>query len=371
MGTHKIIWSILVFIIGHLTFKSDQTTTIHHNIKVIHPGISRTDPVDCVLVETRNAHGKPISFSMKVQSVVCGDSQCRIDMVQIVWDPIGRYQRFSLAPGVALEKAKGANFTEKDYEKLHTILANATSPLKEVYKEEVVGTVGSEGIDALSGETIILDKTAYVKGAVWTCYSLWHWVHGSVQNKIRAITGKSFSLKQLTTNLKNEDKAFQYYALEQLGQRKTYTQQYTEQVRSAIKKNPALMEVGLLYFQEAPRTIFEENIVQLLNFSEAKNRELCLQRVFQYKEDLSASFLKRLIKALRSSSSFKEIHMLLTILRDRKGASQELTNDLFPFLENDNFLIARGIYWFLSEQKLTHNQKGKLHSFYVAHQHKL
>lgn len=370
-GIPKIIWSFFFLTLGSSSFEEYKYNEVQHAIKVIHPGISLTNAVDCVLIETWDVAGKPKTFSMNVESVVCGDSQCRIDIVQIVWNNIGKYEKFILPQGVELEKAKGEHFNKKDYEKLHKILNNEKSPLKEVYKEEVVGTVGSEGVDALSGETILLDKTSYVKGAVWTCYSLWHWVHGDVQNHIRSITGKSFSRSELISYLKSKDKEFQRFALEELLRRKAYSADYIEQVRLAIKKNPALIELGLQYFENASALIFEENIMQLLNFSTPKNRELCLQYVSKFKGELSSSFLERLIEDLSSSNSFQEINTFLNILSHRKATSEELINKLFPFLKNDNFLIARRIYWFLSKEKLLTNQQEKLDAFFVKHENKL
>ena len=61
---------------------------------------------------------------MYVETVVCGDSQCKIDTVKIYWNALGYYDRLVVPFGVELEKAEGKKFDSKDYEKLNTILSN-------------------------------------------------------------------------------------------------------------------------------------------------------------------------------------------------------------------------------------------------------
>ena len=128
-----------------------------------------------VKIKAKEKEGAADQFYMDVKTVVCGDSQCRIDTVRIFWDELGMYDRLVLPKGIQLEKAEGEHFDQADYKKLDAILADKNCSLKEVYKEEVVGTEATEGVDGISGATIILNNKDYVKGAVWTCYTLWHW----------------------------------------------------------------------------------------------------------------------------------------------------------------------------------------------------
>ncbi|MEM6770624.1 MAG: hypothetical protein AAF597_08585, partial [Bacteroidota bacterium] len=72
---------------------------VYHDVAVIHPGVDVATPVTCRLVEVRNASGHPTEFYLDVPSVVCGDSQCRVDTVRIFWNAFGDYERLLLPFG--------------------------------------------------------------------------------------------------------------------------------------------------------------------------------------------------------------------------------------------------------------------------------
>ncbi len=371
IGFSKITLPVFLFFFGITFFNAVQPSEIKHKIKVIHPGISLTDSVKCILVEVQNEKSKPYEFYMDVKSVVCGDAQCRIDIVRVFWDKLGFYNRLELPEGVELEKAKGHHFTEADYEKLNTNLSDPNSPLKNVLKEEVVGTVGSEGVDAMTGATMILEKTAYVKGAVWTCYSLWHWVHGDAINHIRNITGDACSLNELESFLNIENAVFQLFALEQFTRRKNYESEIVELILSVIDKNPPTIKSGIAYFENAPVSVFSNGIHEIMNFSNSENRLLCLNAILKTDHSLSQDFFDQLTFQFSETDSFEEIHLFLKILENKKRVFPRIHEQLLPHLENENFLIARRVYWFLEEQNLSENQRKKMKAFYLKNENRL
>ncbi|WP_123896765.1 hypothetical protein [Aureibaculum marinum] len=368
---NKFLNIVLVICIGNWTFfNTVSKNEIIHSIKVFHKGISLTESVDCNLIEVQNEYQQPIEYYMDVESVVCGDNHCKVDFVRIFWDIFGQYKRFELPDKVKLEKAEGKDFTAEDYEKLNSILHDENSSLKDVYKHEIVSTVGTEGIDALSGSTILLEKSAYVKGAVWTCYSLWHWVHGDIKQIIRNITGKSQSIKSLQSYLSSNKKVKKLFGLEQLNHRKDYSEKSVQLVVSAIEQSSTLLKPSLLYLENAPNKVYINTIQKLLKQFESENRLFCLQHLLKTKQKLPLEFYYKL-SDLYKDFTYQEIHVLLKILNTKYDISPQMINHLLPLLNHNDFLIARRLYWFLQKQDLLQEQESRIQTFYLEWKDKL
>ncbi|WP_159439327.1 hypothetical protein [Tenacibaculum agarivorans] len=349
---------------------TDNKIEIPHKINVLHKGISLTEPVACTLIEVKNDKKQPIAYYMNVKSVVCGDKRCRVDLIKIFWDILGGYSHVELPDGVDLEKDEGENFTNDDYTKLNIILSDADSPLQNVYKHEIVSTIGSEGIDALTGATILVDKSSYVEGAVWTCYSIWHWIHGDTKQILRNITGDSFSELQLKDYLKSNKKEQQLFALEQLTIRKDFSKETMTLVSEIIQKKPYLVKPSIPYLNNTTNSFFRKTMQTLIINSNTKNRLLCFNEILKTKQPLSTSFFESL-DLNYSSLTFEEVHLLLKIFIAKKLTTNSIKNKLIELLKSKHFLTARRVYWFLKNQKLTKEQEKILHQFYKANQERM
>lgn len=367
----------LVFLIGFLNaFWGLKSTIIspknevEHSIQIIHKGISPTEVIECTLVEIQNERKRPISFYMDVESVVCGDKQCRIDIVRIYWDNLGRFKQLSIPNEVALEKAKGTHFTQADYQKLDKILKDKNSPLAEVYKNEIVSRGGSEGIDGMSGATVLLEKEAFVEGAVWTCYSLWHWVHGETQQIIRTITGATFTIAELQDLLKQDSLDWQYLAIEEFIKRKEFSPSVVASMEVAIKQHATLLKKSLLYWELAPNAIYTKTLSEFIQIAERKNRLLILNQLLKTKQVLTTHFFNDL-SPLLASFSYPELAKFLMLLDQHQVRSTKLNAQLVLLLNKDNFLIARRIYWFLSGQPLSKEQTKMLEIFFLENEDRL
>lgn len=352
------------------TQKPIQTPESVHLIEVIHPGISTVEPVECHLVERKSDDRSAHEFYLDVASVSCGDTQCRVDTLRLFWDQLGRYSRIELPNGVDLEKSQGQKFSKKDYDKLDATLSDANSPLREVYKDEIVGTVGGEGIDALSGATVILDKSAYVEGAVWTCYTLWHWVHGDIKIVIRNMSGDELTVSMLQGYLNSNDPDDQWFAMEQLTRRGVYTQQTIASVLATTEKNPDLTKAALAYWRQASDSIYAIGMMAQIEHSQGEYRWLCLNDIWLAKRDLPEECYDSLMADV-SNYSYEDIHVLLKILKTQDELSPRAVNELLLLLYQEDFLIARVVYWLLSSQELNEAQAKKTKQFYDSWKDKL
>lgn len=343
---------------------------VEHSIQIIHKGISTTEVIECTLVEIQNDRKRPVSFYMDVESVVCGDKQCRVDIVRIYWDNLGRFDQLSIPNGIALEKAKGEHFTAADYQKLDKILKDENSPLAEVYKNEVVSTGAGEGIDGMSGATVLIEKNAFVEGAVWTCYSLWHWVHGETQQIIRNITGADFSITELQDLLKKGRVDWQYFAIEEFIKRKEFSPSTVTSIISAIQQDATLLKKSLQYWELAPNAIYTKTLSKLIEVAGRKNRLLILDKLLKTKQALTIDFFNNLPLTM-ANFTYPELTKFLLLLDRHQVNSTKLTAQLLPLLNNNNFLIARRTYWFLSEQPLSEEQAKMLAIFFLENEDRL
>lgn len=371
MGLFKPYLLIPLILFGYNFQRTELTCETRHVVKVLHPGISRSDPIRKTLVQSKCNPEEPV-FYMDVESVVCGDAQCRIDTVRIIWNELGFYKRIELANGISLEKAKGAPFTQTDYQKLDNILSNAESGLKNIYKEDVTGSETSEGVDALSGATIALDGDAYVKGAVWTCYTLWHWVNGDITKTIRDLTGDGLSVDSLQSYLKERTFNYRVFAVEQLSRRKIHDSKTVKAIlQVAPVENYALQKLIVGYLEKLPDIPYLEAIERLLKIDNEKLSLLALRSLSVSDRQIPIPYYDRLGKLTLGGDSYQTIDLYLKLLNNEKIVSNAVSAEIVRLLDNQDFLIARRAYWFLSKQKLTEINKVKCSSFYEKNSNRL
>lgn len=342
-----------------------EPINIAHSIEVRHPGISTTETVSCTLYELTDDQGFSKSFYMDVATVVCGDAQCRIDTIRIYWTALGYYDRLVIPAGISLEKAEGQHFEQEDYEKLNSILADKDCSLKAVYKEEVVGTESSDGIDAITGATIILNNQDYVKGAVWTCYTLWHWANGDVYEIIRNIAGEHLATTDLLEQLAKQPIEYHFFAAEQFIQRQTYHPKViTAMKRNVFANHYPLTKLTIEYFEKATPPVYYETILEWLKSNQQKQRTLFLSSLLRNSDQIPNDFLSSLALAATNWDDYPSVHLFLSLLEEKPVVSLQTMETISNLLDHQNFIIARRAYWFLTEQVLSTSLQQKMKLFY-------
>lgn len=137
--------------------------------------------------------GLPYKYGARIYTPVCEGNKCYAIEIDIYWDCIGRFHHYDSIPGKGLTKLDHIPFTASDYLKLGDILNSPNSLLGSYAKEELVRDTRSSRIDGLTGATINEIKESVIGGAVYSCYTLWHIVHGSVTDSIQMVTVQNFS----------------------------------------------------------------------------------------------------------------------------------------------------------------------------------
>ncbi|MFC2099135.1 hypothetical protein ACFLSP_05275 [Bacteroidota bacterium] len=345
--------------------QADDYKEIVHQVEVYHPGQIKDYEATGKLVELHKLQGQTVEFYMDVESVICEDSLCKIVIVRIFWDRLGFYTRYELAPGIQLEKAEGKPFTSDDHEKLHKILQQTDSPFKELFLGELVSVEdGPDIVDGRSGATIALSENASVKGAVWTCYTLWHWANGCIVPIIRQITAQACNLNDLMDYLKKGEENHKVFAMQELKNRGAYDGQSVEAVlNQTTSEDLSFTKLALKYLEPAPSEIYYSSLNQLFKEGNSKQRIMYLNSLLTTRQDPSPEYYMRFSQNLCDMKSYQEVDMLLNLFEREKFSSAELNKQAICLLEGKDFLIARRAYWFLNNQTLTASQNEILEAF--------
>lgn len=143
-----------------------------------------------------NSSQIPFRYEADINMPVCDDTLCANVILQIYWDLAGNYAGFDTIPGFPLTKFDHKKFTTVDYKKLDQILKNRNSMLRILNKEDLVDKsvkVKSETVDAVTGATPQTVKKSVVEGAVYSSYSLWHFVNGAIKTNFVNFTLNIYS----------------------------------------------------------------------------------------------------------------------------------------------------------------------------------
>lgn len=137
-------------------------------------------------------------YECNLRTPVCNDTLCQVVQIKVFWDLIGNYIRFDTLPGYPLTKNDHLPFTSENYNKLQTTLKNENSILGRKNENELLDNHQkrySEKIDAVTGATDIQIKNAVVEGALYSTYTLWHLVNGTIKKELSGYTLKIYNHK--------------------------------------------------------------------------------------------------------------------------------------------------------------------------------
>lgn len=198
-----------------------------------------------------NEAGQPLLFFSELETPVCADGECKLANIKVYWNLLGNYVGFGVYSNFPLTKFEHDNFQKEDYLKLHNLLLDNNSIIKRRTMSSLIDKVpvsqsdiNSKDLDGISGATKKEIKESVVKGGLYSCYTIWHLVHGDVKNKIKAYL-KSINSNTLNTYfLYSPYKDYQIHALKQLNE--TEFKEHIEQIISIFKTTNAITRSYIL-----------------------------------------------------------------------------------------------------------------------------
>jgi len=169
-----------------------------------------------VLVDTEN---RRVLYTSDISTPVCADGDCRLMEIRLYWTLLGEYAGFDHYRNAPLTKHDHDEFLSTDYLKLHQLLMDNNSILKRRKIDELVKKPKEpemEGVDAVTGATIKEVKESVVGGALYSCYTAWHLVHGPIKDAIQKRTLSSLDDDMILRMLGSNNTDYQMFALKRL-----------------------------------------------------------------------------------------------------------------------------------------------------------
>lgn len=352
-----------------------DTLSIKHNVSFYHAA-SKTGKQESNIVYELTDYDKEANSSryyMDVSSVYCSEDVCKVDTVRLFWDELGRYTKLSLRPDVKLEKGNAEDFEQQDYQKLDDILSNGNSDLASLHKDQLVAPQsGGNAVDALTGATIAIRKTDYIKGAIWTCYTLWHFANGEVVDIIRNISGKRKTVKELRSLLVINDVHYQLFALQQLTKRTDISKDTLNVIERKLEQGDnAFFNGAINYLSILSEKDFNASVTQFLLINNSELRALILENLVNNNRPINTEFYTDIAKSLVKWREYQDVKQFLNVLEQRNIENKQINEALSGLLTHENFVIARGVYWYLKQQPADNLDSQILDDFFLQHQRRL
>lgn len=220
---------------GRIQYSHPPTLSLPVDTAVLHIVDFNDEIGNDTLIQYLSQEGYPISYTRHLRTGVCFDNKCRPLDITLRWNVTGRYLGFELPEKEFLSKYDHEPFTEAEYLRLHAILTDSLSALKNFHYNEIVPKADStyQKVDAVSGATSANVLDHVVEGAAFTTYKLWHLVYGSAERRAEALTRQRLSPELIQLILNSTHPSDKIWAL--------------NHIRGFIEPTPTLQESVLGY----------------------------------------------------------------------------------------------------------------------------
>lgn len=169
--------------------------------------------------------GEPLLFYSDIVTPVCIDGLCKPVYIELYWNLAGNYAGYGVYEELPLTKFDHDEFVAADHQKMHQLLLDNGSVLSRKKLEDLFDKNAEpakkveykgEEVDAVSGATLKEIKESIIEGALYSCYTLWHLVHGEVTNKIEEHLQTIYSPELERTFLYSNYEDYHFYALKKM-----------------------------------------------------------------------------------------------------------------------------------------------------------
>lgn len=189
-----------------------------------------------------NKKEEPVLYAAEISTPVCADGECKLMNIKFYWTLLGEYAGFDRYVIMPLTKYDHDEFQQQDYQKLHELLADDKSLLgrrtiNQLVEKPEMRTVN--GVDAISGATITRVKESVVAGALYSCYTAWRIVHGTIQEKLKANSLSILTEKMTIDMLYSKNQEYQIFALDNIDDMKY--QEHFSQLAEVFKTSTPLV----------------------------------------------------------------------------------------------------------------------------------
>ncbi|WP_345234932.1 hypothetical protein [Olivibacter ginsenosidimutans] len=320
------------------------------------------------LVLQYDSSGFPSVFFQDIFTPVCLDNVCKPVRIKLFWDLLGNYIQYEVPLDEPLTKLDHQEFTPADYEKLQQILANDESLLKQLKMEELMDSTTqrlSDSVDAVTGATKNTVKGEVIEGALYTCYTLWHLVHGQVVDEIHQVMQTKLDEQMLHRFLKSTNFHYVHFALDEVMDKQGMVQKgFLPDVLAVLESNHIFaarrvaQEINLRYFTAGSE---QEKLWVIFTRSAYSQQVVLLRRMTGLTLDTRlveeiANYLPKLNQAL-----FKQG---VSLLAHQENLSPPIQEKLMAYLKSTDQQKAQVVYQAMNgKNQLTDTAKKQLNAY--------
>jgi len=238
--------------------------------------------VDNTIKICTNSREIPYQYETEINMPVCDDTLCANVVLKLYWDLAGNFKEFDTIPGNPLTKIDHKKFDAADYLKLDQILRNRNSMLRILNREDLVDKsvkVKSTVVDAVTGATPKTIKNSVVEGAVYSSYTLWHFVNGAIKNGMTVFTQNIYSEPIAHQLLLSDNYDTQLFALRNFSEMDYEVQ--TDLLFQVIKQSVPLIKAYVISKAPLPFSNIEKNkqFVALFSKLDDYSKSIFLNRI--------------------------------------------------------------------------------------------
>lgn len=300
----------------------------------------------------------PLHYYKKLKDEVCDDEVCRLLDIVVYWNITGRYLGFELPKGEFLSKYDHDPFTEKEYQRLHNLLADESLPLDKISFEKLLEQPENkqEDVDALSGATSKNITDMVVKGAAFTTYKLWNTVNGTTMDFVSELTEKQLTPTLINRILQSQNITDKLWALHRM---------------DAVTELTPQLKVSLLEMISSDDFYLSYSAIKAINSIHLKSAELQNRLFSIYQKanhSIKTTLLKKLMKApflsseiIRTSRDLlpqlngQQLGDLLQLYTKHNINDAETYTAVAKILENGNKYNSKNAYTFLIKLQINDN----------------
>ncbi|MBD3637003.1 MAG: hypothetical protein HUJ25_06620 [Crocinitomicaceae bacterium] len=301
------------------------------------------------LVEYLSEEQIPVMYSRKFLTGVCIDGKCRMLNIELFWNITGRYLGFKLPEGEFLSKTEHVKFNSNEYDMLNHLLANPLSELANYSLKELVPEEDTTKykVDAVSSATIAAVLDYIVPGAVYTTYTLWHYVYGPTKQEIEKITSERLSTEIALELLNSQNKDDQIWTLNHISGKVEISVSLQSKLMEIISGNDIYLAEQSLHTLK-PENLTSEIQIELINIF-IKVGFLQKRLIIQKLED-SSNLDNYVIKKFSSELNGLNGVLVKTILEMftiHNVEDEMVTENVSELLKDDNRYIAKQAFKYL------------------------
>ena len=292
----------------------------------------------------------PLHYFKKVIGEVCYDDECRLLDIVVYWNITGRYLGFELPKGEFLSKYDHDPFSENEYQRLHTLLADSSIPLDAVSFEKLVEQPQIEEgtVDAVSGATSKSVADMVVKGAAYTTYKLWNIVNGPTMDIVSKLTEKHLTPTLIYRILQSPDISDRLWALNRMDTLNVLTPQLEDTLLEIISSDDFYLSYSAI------------NAINVIHLKSVELQQGLFANYPKANHSIQTALLKKLIEAPFLSSEIiqdsrvllpqlngQQLNDLLQLYTKHKVHDTKTYSEVTKILKNQNKYISKKAYSFL------------------------